>query len=98
MGSREQLDLEASRVHPFYDSIHLVRLSTRLSNLGNYDIAVHVPVYFGVALHPYQTMLLGVVQPVTGPTRPNNSLELVGLDPDYLLDPLVAPNLETLPA
>ena len=96
--SRKQLHLHTPRVHPLYHIIDLIRLSTSLADLGDYYIAVHIPVDFGVPFDADKTVLLGVVEPVAGPPCPDDPLELVGLYPYNLLDSLVAPNLETFSA
>ena len=45
------------------------------------DITVHTLVDPGVPLDAHQAVLLGVVDPVPRPSRPDEPLQLVGLDP-----------------
>lgn len=45
---------------------------------------------------PHQTMLLAVVKPVACPASTDNPLELVGLDPDDFIHPLITPQLKAL--
>lgn len=40
-------------------------------------------------------MLFTMVDPMASPTRPNDPLELVSLDPDKLFNPFVTPKLQT---
>ena len=70
----------------------------RIIYLGYDDVAIQSPVQGQVSLHAHQAVLLPVVEPVAGPPCPDDPLQLVGLDPDYLVHPLIAPELEALPA
>merc|ERR1711892_207073 len=95
----EQLDLSSARGESLYDAVYLVWLVTGGPHLGHYHVAVEAPVEeLGVALCPHQAVLLAVVEPVPSPPRPDNSLELVGLHPDYFVHPLITPKLEALPS
>ena len=48
-----------------------------------------------VTLHAHETMLFAVVQPMARSPRPNDPLQLIGFDPNDLVDPFVAPELFT---
>ena len=47
------------------------------------DITVHSLVDLGFPLDSHQAVLLGVVDPVTCPSSPDEALQLVGLDPHW---------------
>ena len=72
---------------------HHVPEISRAAHLCDQYIAVQVAIDLRVALDPNQTVLLAVVQPVPCPPRPNPALQLVCLDPNELINPLVAPQL-----
>lgn len=44
----------------------------------------------------YQTVLLPVVQPVTGPAGPDDPLKLVGFHPDDFIDTIIAERRKTI--
>jgi hypothetical protein len=45
----------------------------------------------------HKAVLLAVVHPVTCSTRSDDSLQLIGLHPNDLINAFIAPQLETLP-
>lgn len=92
--STEKLNLPCTGTHSFDDAINLIRFVTRSSNFGNDDIAVQSTINLWVAFTPHQTMLFAVIQPMARPARPDDSLQLIGLDPDDFVDPLVSPKLQ----
>ena len=56
----------------------------------------HPPVDCWPALVPHQAVLLAVVEPVACPASDSEALQDVGLHPDELINPLVAPPVQQL--
>mmetsp|Transcript_73326 Transcript_73326/g.218871 ORF Transcript_73326/g.218871 Transcript_73326/m.218871 type:complete len:422 (-) Transcript_73326:1081-2346(-) len=96
VGPAEELELLAIREHALNEVVDLIWLAGGLTNLTDDDIAVQVPVQFGVPLDTDEAVLLGVVDPVTSSAGANDSLQLVRLHPNDLLYPLVPPDAEAV--
>ena len=97
-GSKRREGCECDVSRPSFSTAHLIWLVACLSDLGHYHVHIDPSVHRQVPLHSHQTVLLAVVEPVACAAGTNETLELVGLDPDQLVHSLVAPESEALPA
>jgi hypothetical protein len=97
VGTSEQLDLLTAGVHALDDAVDLVGLAAGLADLADDDVAVEAGVDEGLPLDADEAVLLGVVEPVAGLAGDDQPVDLVGLDPDQLVDPPVPPLGEALP-
>ena len=96
MRSGEELYFTATRSHSLNETINLVRLSASLPDFRDNYVTVNITVNARVALGSDETVLLRVIQPVACSTCSDNTLKLIGLDPNDLLTSFVSPCLETL--
>ena len=48
--------------------------------------------------HSYQAVFFAMVEPMARATRSNNALQLISLDPNQFVHPLVAPQLQAFSA
>jgi hypothetical protein len=95
----KQLNLSRARTQLLNDPKNFVRLVAGRTHLGHNHVTVQTPVQLSrIAFQPDQTVLLAVVQLIAGATRPNDALQLIGLDPNQLVHPFVAPQLEAFAA
>jgi hypothetical protein len=62
--------------------------------LRHHNIALNIAVDGWVAFDTHKAMLLGVVQPVTCATSPNQAMQLVRFDPNQLIHAVIAPDLQ----
>lgn len=85
--------LFASEIYRLYDvcSTNLIWLTTCLSDLGNNDISINIPVHFWIPLYSNQAMLLTMIQPMACPPCSDYTLKLISFDPNDLFNTLVPP-------
>lgn len=69
------------------------------AHFGHYDVRVESSIQIlWIPLHTDQTVLFAVIEPMTGSARSNDSLQLIGLDPNDFVHSFVAPQFQTLSA
>jgi hypothetical protein len=97
VGAPKQLDLPRPRRQPLDHSVDFVRFVAGGAHLGHDHVRIEPPVeILRIAFHSDEAVLFAVVQPMARPPRADDALQLVGLDPDDLVDALVAPQFEAL--
>lgn len=74
---------------------HLIWLTARFPNLCYYDISINIPVHLWISLYSNKAVFLAVIEPMACPSSSDDSLKLIGLNPNDLLNTLVTPKLQT---
>lgn len=81
----------ASWSHPFDDSVNLIWFPACFPHFWDDDITIEPGIDLWISLNPHQAMLLGMVEPVSCFSCDDEPMDLIGFDPDDLIDLLVPP-------
>ena len=94
--STKQFNLPCARQETLNHTVNLIWLVTSGTDLCNYHITVNATVHRGIPLRTHQTMFLAMVDPVSSSSRAYEPLQLVCLDPQQFIDPLIPPECQAL--
>lgn len=97
MRSTEQFNFSSSRGKSFDHTIDLIWFMRSGSDFGDNDVTVQSAIHvFGLTFDSDETVFFAVIEPVTSPSGADDALQLIRFDPQDLVTPSVAPQVQTL--